>query len=154
MFVTRLNDPVQLSADERPLAARLGERLSAPTKGRAKTGSTCVLLPDGEKLEVPADLLTLFAEIASTLARGEPVSILPLQRELTTQEAADILNMSRQHLVTLLDAGKIPFSRPRSHRRIRAADLLAYKKQRDAERREILREMTADAQQDGSYFGD
>jgi excisionase family DNA binding protein len=77
--------------------------------------------------------------------------MMPYHNELTTQEAADILNMSRQHLVTLLERGDIPYSKTGSHRRLSMRDVLAYKEQRRATRRASLARLTALAEEAGDY---
>ena len=79
------------------------------------------------------------------------MSIVPIHEELTTQEAADILNVSRQYLVELLDAQTIPHIKVGTHHRIRFADLVNYKNDRDAKRREGLSRMTKKSQQLGLY---
>jgi excisionase family DNA binding protein len=154
MLPFQLNDPVALPAEKRGVAERISARLLDPSRG---TGRKPVLtLPNGEEIELPAELLLLLRDVTAVLARGEPVSVVPLHREMTTQEAADLLNVSRQHLVELLEAGEIPFTRPGrgKHRRVLAADVLAYKKRRDGERRVALRELTHLSEDAGDYFGD
>ena len=79
------------------------------------------------------------------------MSIVPVYEELTTQEAADILNVSRQYLVELLDTQTIPHTKVGNHRRIRFADLMNYKNERDAKRQTGLSRMTKKSQQLGLY---
>jgi excisionase family DNA binding protein len=81
----------------------------------------------------------------------EGIVIMPTDRALTTQEAADFLNMSRQYLVELLERGEIPFTKTGTHRRVKFHDLLAYKERRDAQGREILDELTRLGQEMGDY---
>jgi excisionase family DNA binding protein len=150
----QLNDPIELPVEKRGVAERISTRLREPSRGDSRRPR--LTLPNGEEIELPSEVLLLLRDITTALARGEPVSVVPLHREMTTQEAADLLNVSRQHLVNLLEAGEIPFTRPGKgkHRRVLAADVLAYKKRRDAERRVALRELTHMSEEAGDYFGD
>jgi excisionase family DNA binding protein len=75
------------------------------------------------------------------LERGNGVSVLPLHRQLTTGEAAQLLNVSRPHVVTLLERGELPFEKVGTHRRVRLADVLAYRHAQDLRRREALTDM-------------
>jgi excisionase family DNA binding protein len=76
------------------------------------------------------------------MAQGQTVTLVPHGKELTTQEAAGLLHVSRPHLIKLLDEGVIPHHKVGTHRRVRIEDLLAYSDQRSATRREKLDELT------------
>lgn len=108
-------------------------------------------LGKGETAEVtlsPAITQT-FLDILRLVASGQGYRVVPVGVELTTQQSADLLNVSRPHLVSLLEAGEIPFAKVGRHRRVRAEDVLAYRARRDARRAEALAEMaTEDAEAD------
>lgn len=113
--------------------------------------STTLLGPDGERLDLPPEVFEVLRGIVEAMAAGQAVTIAPVHRRLTTQEAADLLGISRPTLVKLLEAGEIPFEQPGRHRRVRLADVLAYRKHRSVERRASLDEMVDIAAEGGMY---
>jgi excisionase family DNA binding protein len=102
---------------------------------------------DGNDLILPRQALALLRDLLVEMAQGNAVTIVPTHAELTTQEAANILNVSRPHLVKLLEEGIIRFSRTGTHRRIRYQDLMSYRDQRDQESRTALDELVYQAQE-------
>ena len=97
--------------------------------------------PGGQHLILPAEVFEVLRDIVEAMAAGEAVTIAPVQQRLTTQEAADLLGVSRPTLVKLLEAGDIPFEQPGRHRRVRLADVLAYRERGSLERRAALDRM-------------
>jgi len=117
-----------------------------------KAARTIQVKPDGGpdvSVTVPREAFELFLEVLGQMANGNAVTIVPVHAELTTQEAADMLNVSRPHLVDLLENGKIAFRRVGTHRRIRVADLLAYQQADQADRTATLDELSEEAQKLG-----
>lgn len=100
-----------------------------------------------ESVVIPAVAARLFEKILTQLSQGNIASVLPVQKELTTQQAADFLNVSRPYLISLVDQGKIPCRKVGTHRRIFAKDVLAFKKNDDLQRSSALDELVKEAQE-------
>jgi excisionase family DNA binding protein len=101
-----------------------------------------VLGAEGNRVELPASALEALRMVVDAMSHGQAVTLIPHAKELTSQEAADILYVSRPHLIKLLDRGELPFHRVGTHRRIKIEDVLAYRDRRDAEQRAALNELT------------
>ena len=95
-----------------------------------------------ETLVVPRGAVELLAQVLAHMAAGQGVSVVPAHAELTTQQAAGLLNVSRPFLIGLLDAGEIEYRKVGKHRRIRAQSLMAYLARDDQERCEAADELT------------
>ncbi|MBL7685723.1 MAG: helix-turn-helix domain-containing protein [Deltaproteobacteria bacterium] len=101
----------------------------------------------GQDLILPKQALHLLKDLLAEMAQGNIVTLVPIHLLLTTQEAANLLNVSRPYLIQLLKEGKIPFTTTGTHRRIRYQDLMAYKHGQGERSRKALDELTAQAQE-------
>lgn len=107
--------------------------------------------PDGTHLSLPNELYEVLRDIVDALARGSAITVVPRETTLTTQEAADLLGISRPTLVSLLDRGEIPFARPGHHRRLKLDDVLDYRRRTQHARHDALDEMIEEAERDELY---
>lgn len=139
-------DPIVASEEERPTIASIEEYLESK-RGRAAR----LVGPSGDGVPIPSSLRQVLVAAARQLAEGNGVSIMPVTAEVTTQRAADLLNVSRPFVIGLLDKGQIPFHKVGTHRRIRLKDLLAYRRRRDASRRAVIDRLATEAQELGIY---
>lgn len=113
------------------------------THQRADHVSLIVAQDERATLEVSREAIELFARILAHMAAGEGVSVVPAHAELTTQQAADLLNVSRPYLIKLLDGGAIDYHLVGRHRRVFADSLLKYRSEDDQKRREAADELSA-----------
>lgn len=105
-----------------------------------------------EDLVLPGHVMQLLLDIVSEMAKGNAISLVPIHHELSTQEAANLLNMSRPHLVSLLENNELPFRKVGAHRRVMAQDVLAYKEKIHAKRSEALDALTELSQELGMGY--
>ena len=130
------------SANEKAAANQLRQVLAAQTNGDARLR---VLGDDKKPTEITLTpgLSKLLMELLRHVGRGDTVTLVPVSQMLTTQQAADILNVSRPFLIGLLEKGEIQYDHVGRHRRIKAEDLFAYKRARDQKRGQALSELAA-----------
>ncbi len=106
---------------------------------------------DGSAVAVPEPLLRVVRQAMVAFVADLAVSVVPARKQLTTQEAADLLNVSRPYLIRLVDEGKIPHTMVGTHRRVRFDELMAFKRRDDAARVARLDELTRSSQEMGFY---
>jgi excisionase family DNA binding protein len=124
--------------------SKLGKRASV----RLRIGDS----DDVEPVVVPASAVRLFLHLLAEMSQGNAVTLIPTHAELTTQQAAELLNVSRPYVVKLLDEGKIPSRLVGKYRRVRFDDLMAYKRKDDEARAKVLDQLTAEAQELGMGY--
>ena len=135
-----------IASEAEAIAAReAGERLKPFADGERDVTVSVVGRPD-VVVPIPGRALRLITDVLGVVAQGTALSLVPHDRALTTTEAADLLDMSRPHLVGLVERGEIPHRMVGTHRRIKAGDAMAYRVRRDAEARDAIAEMVRLAQ--------
>jgi len=133
--------------DRETRCADQGSRLLARLMGDGETVRLHTDGSDAEEIVLPTNLARLVRDVLASVAQGQPVTILPVQAELTTSQAADLLGVSRPHVIKLLDAGDIAFRQVGTKRRIPVSDLLRYREENKARRLGVLAELQAQAQE-------
>lgn len=132
------------SMDDRQIANQLRRILAAQKDGEV----TLKILEPGSKDRVEVTLTPamsdLFLELLRHIGRGSAVTLVPIQEMLTTQQAADLLNVSRPHLIKLLEQGEMEHTLVGRHRRVDAKEVFAYKAKRDAERSSAMEELLSE----------
>ena len=106
---------------------------------------------DGEEIPLPDSVYQALRQVVHMMAAGRVISLVPHDHYLSSQEVAEILNVSRPFLYTLLNEGQIPYTMIGTHRRIQVEDLMEYKRKRDQTRRQALSELVAVSQDLGFY---
>lgn len=131
------------SQQERMIALQSARTLTALMSSGLEDFEFDISAKSGEKTHValPVSALKFLAEILAEIGNGNMVTITPIHAELTTQEAAQILNVSRPFLVSLLESDKIPFTKVGTHRRVKYQDLMDYKQRNESDRDEALDEL-------------
>jgi len=114
-------------------------------------GLVRLIFTDGQEFIFPESLAKMFCDMVQAVASGQTISIVPSDKELTTQTASELLKVSRPFLIKLLNQGEIPFTKVGSHRRIRFQDIMEYKKDRDTQRNALLDELTQMNLEAGCY---
>ncbi|WP_457942726.1 helix-turn-helix domain-containing protein [Vreelandella alkaliphila] len=132
------------SQEEAALAKLSSRELAAHIETRASTQHVAITDKDGHihQVEVPVSALRLLIDILTELGDGNTVKLIPVHAEMTTQEAADVLNMSRPTLIKVLDEGRIPYHRAGNRRKLKYTDVMAYKTSVDQKRLQVLEELS------------
>lgn len=142
-------EAMQKGLSERLPTQDEAERALKATRALARLAKRDGALPlrvreNGERettIELPPAVSQLVLELLTHIAKGEAVTLVPIGAELSTQQAADLLNVSRPFLIKLMESNQIPYHKVGTHRRVRAEDLLAYKHRRDVERARALSDL-------------
>ena len=138
-----LLEPVLPSRRDAELAAEASRTLSSVKRPNADLR---VHLDGGKELRLPKAALDLLHHLLTEMSQGNAVTLIPVHAELTTQEAADYLNVSRPYLIRLLKRGEIPFNMVGTHRRIRFSDLETYRAKSEEKRQAAMDELAEQAQ--------
>lgn len=138
------NDTVVPSEEDSRVAAESSRVLA---KTAARGDEMRVHLDSGEMIVLPRGVGRLLSHLLTEMGSGNAVTIIPLHAELTTQEAADFLNISRPFLIGLLGEGKIPFRKVGTHRRVKFLDLREFKARNEAASKAAMEELAAQAQE-------
>jgi excisionase family DNA binding protein len=144
-MLSEFPDTVTPTPDDTRIAKESSRRL-VKLLGTPKKSIRFRIQPDDESEEtiaIPLSAFRLLAEILAEMAKGNSVTLSPIHAELTTQQAADLLNVSRPYLIELLEKGQIPHRKVGTHRRVLFHDLTAYKRKTDAARLKALEELSA-----------
>lgn len=138
-------DPAEFAPNELELVNHMMELFRNDTRPPALVDER------GQRTELPKPVYELLVKVASAMQEGKVITLVPETEELTTQAAANLLGVSRPHVVKLIEEGKLPYHKVGAHRRIRMKDLLAFQRLRDQSRREALDELARRAQDAGLY---
>lgn len=144
-----LERPILPSADDAEMAAEVSRHLS---RTKHEGAELRVQVDGGEMLRLPKAVGDLLYHLVTEMAQGHAVTLIPVHAELTTQEAADHLNVSRPFLIKLLKEGKIKFNMVGTHRRVKFSDLEAYRREKEEERRQVMDELAAQTQELGMGY--
>jgi excisionase family DNA binding protein len=128
-----------------------GEEQLRALRNLLQHGEATITGANNQQQSIPAPVRDVLVRILTHMQEGKAITIIPASHELGTQDAADLLGLSRQYMVRLLEDGKLPFHRAGTHRRIYLQDLMAYKKERDRQRREALDQMAREEVEAGTY---
>ncbi len=133
--------------------ARVSGQVLSPFVQQKRPLTLRVRVAGQEKpFELPTGAVALLMDILEAMAAGRGMTLIPENAELTTVQAADMLNVSRPFLIKLLDENALPHRKVGKHRRIRMEDVMAYKASIDRERETVLDQLAREAQEQGMAY--
>lgn len=136
---------------EQLLAMKSYNTLAGTLNGLKDSNPEIEIEETGEKIRIPLNALKLLVQILKETSNGRPVSIVPVATELTTQATAEFLGCSRPHVIKLLEAGEIKFTKVGKHRRVRYEDVVNYKNSMKVSQEKIINEIINADEEDGLY---
>lgn len=148
MTKSRATAPYTPTPDAVALATRALQSFADVVENPPETITFAIIDPPlkDTQIAIPSGMFRLIVDVLNAVSRGEALTLLPHEAELTTQEAADLLNVSRPYLVKLLDEGIIPSRKVGVYRRVRAQDIMQYKQTERQRQEGILDELASEAQ--------
>jgi len=143
---------IRKPSKEEQLTARKSYSVLASSIDQLRTDNPEIGIEENkEKIRIPISALKLLADILKEISQGNPISIVPVATEMTTQAAAELLGCSRPHVVRLLEEGKIPFTKVGRHRRIKYEDIVKFKKDMKSIQRKKIQELMGLDEESGLY---
>mgnify|MGYP005838337017 FL=1 len=143
---------IRKPSKEEQLTARKSYSVLASSIDQLRTDNPEIEIEENkEKIRIPISALKLLADILKEISQGNPISIVPVATEMTTQAAAELLGCSRPHVVRLLEEGKIPFTKVGRHRRIKYEDIVKFKKDMKSIQRKKIQELMGLDEESGLY---
>lgn len=149
-LLSEFSETAEPTPEDALLARDSSRRLARYLAGKSRKAFQVRIQPDDspeETISIPAAAFRLLNDILTQMAQGNAVSLIPIHAELTTQQAADILNVSRPFLIEQLEKNIIPHRKVGTHRRVLFKDLMAYKREMDCKRLEALEQLTVQAEE-------
>lgn len=148
MATLRPSEPYTPTPEAVSLATHALQSFANVAANPPKTITFAIINPSVKDAEItiPSEIFHFIVDVLSAVSRGEPITLLPQEAELTTQEAADLLNVSRPYLVKLLDERIIPSRKVGVYRRVKAHDVMQYKQTERQRQEKILDALTKEAQ--------
>lgn len=136
---------------EQETASRALAAISSALVGHSIKGIEVEIRETREKIVISGVVLAALTGVLEATSKGKPVTIVPIDTEMTTQAAAELLGCSRPHIVKLLEEGEIPFTKIGKHRRVKFEDVASYKKQMKAKQKELIIQIMQADEEAGLY---
>ena len=144
-------DIIKPSKDEQRAAMESYDALASTLKQLRSENPEIEIEETEEKIRIPISALRLLADILKELSNGNPISLVPIATEMTTQAAAEFIGCSRPHIVKLVEKGEIPFTKIGKHRRIKFEDVARYRKAMKTQQKDAINKLMEMDEESGLY---